>query len=292
MPRQTLEVGVESFEPAGELGDLGGIPVDQHPLEPGDGAGAFVVEVTDTLRGDAELARDAPLGVGDALGESRAGRIRSWTCGPTNAASVVVGFGMYAQSLIVPQLLQLPAETGYGLGQSMPAMGLWMAPGGLVMMAVSPIGGKLHATRGPKVTLLIGCLVIAAGYGVSLLLMGSTWGLMLVVCICSAGVGFVYGAMHALIMGAVPQSATASANSVNSLMRAVGTSVSAAVVGVVLSQMSVQVGGYSLPTEGGFRTGMLIGCGVAPVAAAVTLAIPVARRPSLEPVREPAAARV
>lgn len=74
-------------------------------------------------------------------------------------------------------------------------------------------------------------------------------------------------------------------------MRAVGTSVSAAVVGVVLSQMSVQVGGYSLPTEGGFRTGMLIGCGVALVAAAVTLAIPVARRPSLEPVREPAAAR-
>lgn len=211
---------------------------------------------------------------------------------PTNAASVVVGFGMYAQSLIVPQLLQLPAETGYGLGRSMPAMGLWMAPGGLVMMAVSPIGGRLSATRGPKVTLLIGCLVIAAGYGVSLLLMGSMWGLMLVVRICSAGVGFAYGAMPALIMGAVPQSATASANSVNSLMRAVGTSVSAAVVGVVLSQMSVPVGGYSLPTEGGFRTGMLIGCGVALVAAAVTLAIPVARRPSLEPVREPAAARV
>ncbi len=74
-------------------------------------------------------------------------------------------------------------------------------------------------------------------------------------------------------------------------MRAVGTSVSAAVVGVVLSQMSVPVGGYSLPTEDGFRTGMLIGCGVALVAA-VTLAIPVVRRPSLEPVREPAAALV
>ena len=205
----------------------------------------------------------------------------------TNAASIVVGFGMYAQSLIVPQLLQLPAETGYGLGQSMLAMGLWMAPGGLVMMTVSPIGGKLSATRGPKLTLLVGCLVIAAGYGSSLLLMGSTWGLMLVVCICSAGVGFAYGAMPALIMGAVPQSATASANSVNALMRAVGTSVSAAVVGVVLSQMSVQAGGYTLPTEAGFRTGMLIGCGVALVAAAVTFAIP-ARRPGLEPVHEPA----
>ncbi len=67
----------------------------------------------------------------------------------TNAASVVVGFAMYAQSLIVPQLLQLPASTGgYGLGQSMLAMGLWMAPlgpdddGGL-----PPSGG--HACRPP-----------------------------------------------------------------------------------------------------------------------------------------------
>ncbi|MGV9866778.1 MFS transporter [Rhodococcus koreensis] len=201
----------------------------------------------------------------------------------TNAASVVVGFAMYAQSLIVPQLLQLPASTGYGLGQSMLAMGLWMAPSGLMMMAVSPFGAKLSSTRGPKVTLLVGSLVIALGYGSSMFLMGSTWGLVVVTCICGAGVGLAYGAMPALVMSAVPQSATASANSVNSLMRSVGTSVSAAVVGVVLAQMSVQVAGHTLPTEGGFRTGLLIGCGVALVAAAITLAIPTRRAASAAP---------
>ena len=42
----------------------------------------------------------------------------------TNAASVVIGVAMYSSSLIVPQILQLPGETGYGLGQSMMAMGL------------------------------------------------------------------------------------------------------------------------------------------------------------------------
>ncbi|PBC48043.1 MFS transporter [Rhodococcus sp. ACS1] len=196
----------------------------------------------------------------------------------TNAASIVVGFAMYAQSLIVPQLLQLPAQTGYGLGQSMLAMGLWMAPAGLVMMAVSPIGGKLSSARGPKITLFIGCLIIAVGYGSSMLLMGSTWGLVIVTCIGTAGVGFAYGAMPALIMSAVPQSETASANSVNTLMRSVGTSVAAAVVGLVLSQMSMQFGEHSVPSEAGFRTGMLIGCGVALVAAAITLAIPTAQR--------------
>ncbi|MFD9128885.1 MFS transporter [Kitasatospora sp. NPDC059571] len=197
----------------------------------------------------------------------------------TNAASVVVGFAMYAQALIVPQLLQLPVATGYGLGRSMQATGLWMAPSGLMMMLVSPLGAKLSAARSPKVTLALGSLVIAVGYGSSMALLGSAWGLLVVTCICSTGVALAYGAMPALIMGAVPQSATASANSFNTLMRSIGTSVSAAVVGVVLARMTVDLGGRALPSEAGFRTGLLIGCGVALLAAAVALTIP-ARRPA------------
>ncbi|WP_430334959.1 MFS transporter [Rhodococcus sp. ACT016] len=212
----------------------------------------------------------------------------------TNAASIVVGFSMYAQSLIVPQLLQLPEATGYGLGQSMLAMGLWMAPGGFVMMVISPLGAKLSAARGPKVTLCVGALIVAIGYGSSMVLMNSAWGLMLVVSICGAGTGFAYGAMPALIMSAVPPSETGSANSFNTLMRSVGTSVAAAVVGVVLSQMSVAVGGgYTIPTEAGFRTGLLIGCGVALVAAAIALAIPGRKpAPTTVEVAEPVAAKV
>jgi hypothetical protein len=95
-------------------------------------------------------------------------------------------------------------------------------------------------------------------------------------------------------MGAVPLSETASANSFNTLMRSIGTTVSAAVVGVVLAQMSTGLGGHTIPTEAGFRTGLLIGCGVSVLAALVALAIPV-RKPT-EPSRdtaelEPAAAR-
>lgn len=60
----------------------------------------------------------------------------------TNLASIFVGTAMYASMLVVPQLLQFPEATGYGLGQSMLAAGLWMAPGGLMMMIVSPLGGS------------------------------------------------------------------------------------------------------------------------------------------------------
>ncbi|WP_053644229.1 MULTISPECIES: MFS transporter [unclassified Streptomyces] len=192
----------------------------------------------------------------------------------TNAASVLVGFAMYAQSLVVPQLFQLPEATGYGLGQSMMAMGLWMAPAGLMMMVLAPLGAKLSAARGPKVTLSAGALVITVGYGSSLALMGSTWGLLAVTLVCNTGVGLAYGAMPALIMGAVPQEETASANSFNTLMRSIGTSVSAAVIGVVLAQTATTLGGHVLPSEDGFRVAMLIGCGVGLVAAVVAALVP------------------
>ncbi|MGW7287779.1 MFS transporter [Streptomyces sp. NPDC054847] len=195
----------------------------------------------------------------------------------TNAASILVGFAMYAQSLVVPQLLQLPEATGYGLGQSMLAMGLWMAPAGLMMMVVSPLGAKLSAAYGPKTTLAVGSLIIALGYGISLPLLGSTWGLLIVTIVGSTGIGFAYGAMPALIMGAVPQSETASANSFNTLMRSIGSSVSAAVIGVVLAQMTTDFGGFALPSDDGFRAAMLIGCGVGVAAAVVAFLIPVGR---------------
>ncbi|NUU26247.1 MAG: MFS transporter, partial [Streptomycetaceae bacterium] len=187
----------------------------------------------------------------------------------TNLAAVVLGLAMYSQALILPQLLQLPEATGYGLGQSMLHMGLWMAPSGLMMMIVSPLGARLSAARGPKVTLVSGALVMSLGYGSSTLLLGSPWGVMTVGCICMIGLALAYGAMPALIMSAVPASETGSANSFNTLMRAMGTSVCAAIVGVVLSHMTIDFGGRAVPSETGFHTGLLIGCGIALAAAAI-----------------------
>ncbi|RCG22906.1 MFS transporter [Streptomyces diacarni] len=208
----------------------------------------------------------------------------------TNVASIFVGFGMYASMLVIPQLLQFPEATGYGLGQSMLAAGLWMAPGGIMMMLVSPLGGMLTNARGPKTTLISGVLVIALGYGLSLPLMGTAWGLMVVMIVVNSGVGLAYGSMPALIMGSVPQSETAAANGFNTLMRSLGTSIGAAVVGVVLAQMTLTKGGYTFTSESGFRTGLLIGCGVALVAAAVAAAIPAARRSGSDVSPTPAAA--
>lgn len=192
----------------------------------------------------------------------------------TNLSSIMIGFAMYAMSLIFIQLLMAPAATGYGLELTMIQAGLALAPGGFVMMALSPVSAKLSARRGPKVTLALGALVIAAGYVVALFLNGSVWEIILASMVISAGLGLAFAAMPALIMGAVPITETAAANGLNSLMRAIGTSSSAAVITVVLTSMTMDLGPYTLPTMDAFRVAFLLAIGAAVAAAVLAACIP------------------
>ncbi|MGW6923564.1 MFS transporter [Streptomyces sp. NPDC054950] len=192
----------------------------------------------------------------------------------TNLASMAFGFSMFAMSLVLPQLLQLPEATGYGLGRSLLAAGLVMAPTGLVMMATAPLSALISKARGPKVTLMLGAVVVAAGYGLNIVLMDAVWELVLVSCVIGAGIGFAYGAMPALIMGAVDPAETAAANSLNTLMRSIGTSTASAVAGVLLARMTTTFGGTALPSENGFKAVMAVGSGAALVALAVAAFIP------------------
>ncbi|MFB7652503.1 MULTISPECIES: MFS transporter [unclassified Streptomyces] len=192
----------------------------------------------------------------------------------TNLASFALGISMFAVSLVTPQLIQLPQETGHGLGKSMLVAGLVMAPRGLIMMLTAPLSAILTKSKGPRITLMTGALVVASGYVLNLTLMSEVWHLILVSGIIGAGVGFAYGALPALINGAVPACDTAAANSLNTLMRSLGASVSSAAVGVLLSQMTISVGLLALPSESGFRTTMAIGAGAALLAFAFAVSLP------------------
>jgi MFS family permease len=194
----------------------------------------------------------------------------------TNIASIGVGFAMFALSLIAPQVLELPKATGYGLGMSMLEAGLWMAPGGLAMMVTAPIAARVAAARGPRFTLVTGCLIIAGSYLGGLWLLGAGPQVLVLNVLVSIGVGFAYASMPALINAAVPVSETAAANGINALARSLGTSISSAAIGAVLSGLTVSMGGADVPTHDAFRVALLIAAGVAGVSAALALLIPVA----------------
>ncbi|WP_246098135.1 MFS transporter [Rhodococcus spelaei] len=192
----------------------------------------------------------------------------------TNVASILAGFAMYATSLTVPQLLQSPVETGYGLGQTMVVAGLCMAPAGVVMMLLSPVSARITGRYGPRVTLMVGTAVITAGYLIGAFAMSAIWQIALVSTVIGAGIGISYAAMPALIMSAVPLHETGAANGLNSLMRSVGTSFAAAVMTVVLTNMTKPFGPAEVPTHAAFVTTFLIGAGAALLALLVAYFIP------------------
>ncbi|MFG2863920.1 MFS transporter [Streptomyces sioyaensis] len=203
----------------------------------------------------------------------------------TNLVSITVGVAFYAVSLVLPQLLQLPTSTGYGLGQSMVVAGLCMAPLGLTMMCVAPLYARIAARRGPKVSLMLGMLVIAIGYGAGMGLMAAAWQTVIIAVVLGAGIGLAYSSLPALIIGAVDPSETGAANGLNTLMRSIGTSVSSAVIGMVLAHMSTRAGGVTVPTMAGFRVSFLIATAAVLVGVALASFLPsqlkASRRPAL-----------
>ncbi|WP_231706498.1 MULTISPECIES: MFS transporter [Tsukamurella] len=197
----------------------------------------------------------------------------------TNLASIMVGFAMFSLMLTMPQLLQIPEATGYGLGLTMLNAGLWMVPGGLVMMALSPVSALLTKRIGARLTLAIGAAMSAIGYFSLLGLTDATWKMSLGSMIVFGGVGVAYSAMPALIMGNVPETESAAANGLNSLMRSMGTAVASAVMATVLTRSTITLGAgtpraVELPAESAFTTSFVIAGVVAAVAAVVALAIP------------------
>jgi MFS family permease len=192
----------------------------------------------------------------------------------TNLASIASGFALFSGQVAFPQLLELPTSSGVGLELSLLAASFILMPAGLVMMAMSPLSGRLIKLFGPRLVLATGCGIVALGYVVALVLPISVTSIAVVNLLMGLGIGVSYASIPTLIMRSVPASETAAANGLNSLMRMLGTSTAAAVVGALLAGMSRSVGGEELPTAGAFHAAFVIGAVVALVGSGLALLVP------------------
>ncbi|GLZ45162.1 hypothetical protein Acsp06_13470 [Actinomycetospora sp. NBRC 106375] len=199
-----------------------------------------------------------------------------------NLISIPVGVAMFTGMVVFPQLLTAPVASGHGLGMSLLAAGVTLAPMGLVMMAMSPVTARISAAAGPRTSLWIGLVVIAVAYLAGIFLVGAAWQVSLVIAVIGAGVALSYGSLPALIMRAVPTTRTAAANGLNTLMRSIGTSAASAVAAVVLSASTVAVGDTLVPSLGAIRTTLLIAAGCAVLALLVSFAVPSLPEPTEE----------
>jgi MFS family permease len=186
----------------------------------------------------------------------------------TNIASILVGFALMANMLISTQQLQQPAAAS-GFGLTAVAAGMAMVPSGLAMVAFAPVSGSMINRLGGRITLMAGAAIMAVAY-LARVFYGDT---VLAVIIGSTVVGIgsavAYAAMPSLIMANVPITETASANGLNALLRALGTSTASAVIAALLSLVTVTVAGQQIPALAAFQdvfwlaaVASLICCGV------------------------------
>ena len=167
----------------------------------------------------------------------------------TNAASVLVGFAMFANFLTSAQQVQMPADSGYGFGLSVTATGLVMLPSGILMVLMSPLSASLITRFGPRAVLIAGALVMALGFVGRSLFYGSVVEVMVMSGIASLGTALAFAAMPTLIMRAVPITETASANGLNTLLRSIGTSSASAMVAAIFAAtMMTTPSGAHAPT--------------------------------------------
>ncbi|KAB7741463.1 MFS transporter [Nostocoides sp. F2B08] len=171
----------------------------------------------------------------------------------TNAASVLVGFAMFANFLTAAQQVQMPVESGYGFGLSVTATGLVMLPSGILMVAMAPLSASLIIRVGPRSVLIAGAVIMAAGLVVRALLYGSIIEVMIAAGIASLGTALAFAAMPTLIMRAVPITETASANGLNTLLRSIGTSSASALVAAVFASAVIDIDGSAVPTLAAYQ---------------------------------------
>lgn len=118
--------------------------------------------------------------------------------------------------------------------------------------------------------------MITVGFVLAIFFLDQIWHVILVSTITGIGVGFAYAAMPTLIMRAVPPSETAAANGLNSVMRTLGSTISATVVGIILSTHVALANDIAVPTREAFAWVFVLGAGV--VLAGVVIALFIPRR--------------
>jgi predicted MFS family arabinose efflux permease len=208
-----------------------------------------------------EARSDAPLV------DMRMMRIRGvWT---TNAVALLLGFGMYASFILLPEYVETPASKGYGFGASVTGAGLFLVPSTIAMLVFGAQTGRLEKRFGSKLPLLAGGVATACSYLLLAVARDQRWQIYLASALLGAGIGLAFAAMVNLIIENVGPAQTGIATGMNTVTRTVGGAFGGAATASVLA---------SHPTNNGFTIAFAL-CAVAlAIGVAVGLAIP-ARRP-------------
>jgi MFS family permease len=194
-----------------------------------------------------------------------------WT---TNLAALLFGGAMFGIYAFLPQLVQLPRATGFGLGESLSAAGLIMLPMLVAMSLAGVLSGRVTQLVGLKAQLVGSSLVGVAGCALLALFHGGALPIAAAGALLGVAFGLAYAALASLIVQAVPASQTGAASGMSTNIRTIGGALGTA---VIASVVTASTGPGGLPAESGFTDAFWVLAAASLVAALVALLIPVGR---------------
>jgi EmrB/QacA subfamily drug resistance transporter len=169
-----------------------------------------------------------------------------WT---TNVAALVIGFGMFASFILVPQFVELPKSTGFGFGATITQAGIFMLPATIGMLLSGPVAGRLSSTVGSKVPLLLGAAISAVAFLMLTFAHSSPWEVYVAMLVMGVGIGFAFASMANLIVESVPAHQTGVATGMNTIVRSIGGAIGSQLSAGIVTATATAAG---VPTERGF----------------------------------------
>ncbi len=147
-------------------------------------------------------------------------RIRGvWT---TNLAAFLLGAGMYASFIVLPQFAQLPKSTGFGFGASVVVSSLYLLPSALTMALLGSAAGRIARRYGSKFALVGGTAMTALAFAWLYIAHQHPYDLLIASFLLGIGIGLAFSALGNLIVQAVPPDQTGVASGMNTVMRTLG----------------------------------------------------------------------
>ena len=165
-----------------------------------------------------------------------------------NLVMLTGGVGMYLLFSLITRYVQTPAQVGYGFGLDTLQAGLVLVPFSVLGFAAGKLVPRLRDRHSARVLLGASTAVVLAAFVIFATTRQHLAGPVCAMGVLGFGVGAFSAAMPGVILAATPRAETASAMSVNAVVRAVGFATGSALAGLILAGYTTDV----FPTEAGY----------------------------------------
>jgi EmrB/QacA subfamily drug resistance transporter len=173
-------------------------------------------------------------------------RVRGvWTA---NLAAFLLGGGLYAWFLLIPQFAQLPTSTGFGYGASVVAAGLYLLPCAVGMGVLGSLAGRVERRFTSRRALIAGAAISAVACSWLTLTSRHPYDMLVSSALLGVGIGLAFSALGNLIVQAVPPSQTGVASGMNTVLRTLGGALGGGIAATFVAGRVV----HGLPALAGF----------------------------------------